>query len=163
MWPNKETTKRMLEATEIDFLGRVMGRSWFNGVTNEQIREIMPVTYTIMDEINRQLIWYGHMQRIIETRIPKQVINGKPFWGRKTGRPRRRSWQEGMDKIIQGRNLGDYMRRDRQEWRTGIGKRVKLWTNYIIIIRKYQIPWGSVDSTCEIVDSTYTIFTPHYQ
>ena len=62
-----------------------------------------------MDEVkNRQLMWYGHVQRMPEIRISKQVINRKPSGSRKPGRPRR-SWQEDKDKIMQERNLEDGM------------------------------------------------------
>ena len=56
-----------------------------------------------------------------ETRIPKQVIKWKHL-GRRKHRRLRRSWQEGIDKIMQRRNLGDGMWRGRQEWRADIGK-----------------------------------------
>ena len=70
-----------------------------------------------MDEIkNGRLTWYGRVQRMIETRIPKQVANWKPPGGRKRGSPRKR-WREGTVKRMQKRNLRDDMWRDRQERR----------------------------------------------
>ena len=103
----------MFEATEIVFWRRAAGRSRLERVTKERIREIMQVTHAMSDEIkNGQFMWYGHVKRMPETRIPKQVINWKPLGRRKLQRSRR-SGQEGTDKIIQERNLGDYMRRER--------------------------------------------------
>ena len=76
IWQIKETMKRMLETTEMDFWKRATGRSRFERITNERIDEIMQVTHTRVDEIkNRQFIWYEHVQRMPETRIPNQVIN----------------------------------------------------------------------------------------
>ena len=71
----------MLEAAEMDFWRRTT-KSRLERVTNERIWEIMKVTHTIVDEIkNRQLTWYEHVQRMLETRIPKQVTNWKPPGG----------------------------------------------------------------------------------
>jgi hypothetical protein len=42
---------------------------------------------TILDEITRkQLIWYGNVERMDSTRLPKIMINWKPE-GRKKTRP----------------------------------------------------------------------------
>ena len=77
----------------------------------------MQVRYVIVDETNRKLTWYGDVERMPETQIPKLVINWKPTRRRKFGIPRS-SWEEDINKIIQERNLGDDTWRDRQEWRT---------------------------------------------
>ena len=45
---------------------------------------------TIMDEITRkQLIRYGHVERMDPTRLPKIMIDWKPEGRKKRGRPRR--------------------------------------------------------------------------
>ena len=67
---------------------------------------------TIADEINRQLTRYEHVLRMPETRIPRQITNWKPAGKRKHGRPSK-SWQEGINKTMQERNLGDDV------WRAG--------------------------------------------
>jgi len=42
---------------------------------NEYIREKMSEQDTILDEITRkQLIWYGHVERMDPTRLPKIFI-----------------------------------------------------------------------------------------
>ena len=47
---------------------------------------------TILDEITRkQLIWYGHVERMDPTRLPKIMINWKPVRRKKRGLPRRTS------------------------------------------------------------------------
>ena len=68
-------------------------------------------TYVVDEIKNRQLMWYGHVQGMPETRIPKRAISWKPLGRRKSGIPR--SWEEGIDKIMQERNLGSVMWRDR--------------------------------------------------
>jgi len=63
--------------------------------TNEYIREKMSEQDTILNEITRkQLIWYGHVERMDPTRLPKIMINWKPEVREKRGRPRR-TWKMG--------------------------------------------------------------------
>ena len=51
---------------------------------------------TILDEITRkQLIWYGHVERMDPTRLPEIMINWKPEGRKRRGRPRR-TWKDGM-------------------------------------------------------------------
>jgi len=52
--PIKKTTKRMLEAIEKDFWRRTTRSSTLKTVTNERIREIMQVTYMIVDKIKNR-------------------------------------------------------------------------------------------------------------
>lgn len=73
MWPLKERAERMIQATEMDFWRKAVGRSRMEKIGNDRIREIMDVERTIVDDIkNKQLIWFGHVQRMADTRIPKQ-------------------------------------------------------------------------------------------
>lgn len=123
VWPLKETTKKMLKATEMDYWRRAAGRSRMERIPNERIREVMKVKHTIVDDIqDKQLIWFGHVQRMPETRIPKQVMQWKPGGRRKRGRPRR-SWREGVDEEVQKLRLEEGAWRDREGWRLGIGRR----------------------------------------
>ena len=57
--------------------------------TNEHIRGKMD------DIIRKQLIWYGHVERMDPTRLPKIMIHWKPEGRKKRGRPRR-TWKDGI-------------------------------------------------------------------
>lgn len=123
VWPLKEKNIRTLEATEMDFWRRAAGRSRVERITNDRIREIMGVHRTITDDIRtKQLRWYGHVQRMADERLPKQVLDWKPIGRRKRGRPRK-SWREGIDKDIGMLGLEEDLWRDRDRWRLGIGGR----------------------------------------
>ena len=66
---------------------RCLGRDLNTGLTNEYIRGKMKAQDMILDDINRkQLIWYGHVERMDPTRLPKIMIRWKPE-GRKKTRP----------------------------------------------------------------------------
>jgi len=57
---------------------------------------------TIFDEITRkQLIWYGRVERMDPTRLPKIVINWKSEGRKKRGRLRR-TWKDGMYTAMKG-------------------------------------------------------------
>ena len=57
--------------------------------TNEYIRGKMNAQDMILDDITqKQLIWYGHVERMDPMQLPKIMIHWKPE-GRKRGRPRR--------------------------------------------------------------------------
>jgi len=48
----------------------------------------MNVTRSLLDEIKtKQLQWYGHIQRMEEGRLPKEVMKWRPKGRRKRGRP----------------------------------------------------------------------------
>ena len=74
--------------------------------TNQYIREKMEAQDTILDEITRkQLISYGHVERMDASRLPKIMINWKPEGRKKRCRPRR-TCKDGMyDEVMSERDL----------------------------------------------------------
>jgi hypothetical protein len=65
----------------------------------------MDVQDMILDEITRkQLIWYGHVERMGPTRLPNIMIHWKPEGRKKQGRPRR-TWKDGMYTAMNERDL----------------------------------------------------------
>ena len=71
----------------------------------------MNVTRSLLDDIRtKQLKWYGHVQRMEEGRLPKEVMKWSPPGRRKRGRPKL-TWAEEIRglmgvKGINGRRLG---------------------------------------------------------
>jgi hypothetical protein len=70
----------------------------------------MNVARSLLDDIKtKQLQWYGHVQRMEEGRLLKEVMKWRPPGRRKRGRPKF-TWTEGIrglmgDKGINGRRL----------------------------------------------------------
>ena len=63
----------------MDALRRSARISKLDRKTNEYTTEKMEAPDTILDEITRkQLIWYGHVERMDPTRLQKTIINWKP-------------------------------------------------------------------------------------
>jgi hypothetical protein len=82
-WNLYEDDWRRINATEMDALRQSARISKLDRKTNEYIREKMDAPDTILDEITqKQLISYGHVERMDPTRLPKIIINWKPV-GRK--------------------------------------------------------------------------------
>ncbi|XP_044766437.1 uncharacterized protein LOC123322558 [Coccinella septempunctata] len=123
VWSIKANTEKMLMATEMDFWRRSAGKSRMERVRNDRIREIMGVKGNIVDDIRtKQLIWFGHVQRMPDSRIPKKIFKWTPQGRRRRGRPRR-SWREGVDKEKRDTGIGEELWRNRTEWRLEIGRR----------------------------------------
>jgi hypothetical protein len=91
--------------------------------TNEYSREKMDAPDTILDKITqKQLIWYGHVERMDPTQLPKIMINWKPEGRKKRGRPRR-TWKDGIYAAMSERDLrmGDW--NNRRQWNVEVGRR----------------------------------------
>ena len=105
----KDRTQKILKATEMDFWRRSAGISRRDHVRNERVREIIDAKQTIVHEImTKQLVWYGHVQRMADGRLPKKVLDWvPPAPGRKRrGRPAK-SWMGGIQEEIRRCNLPD--------------------------------------------------------
>ena len=84
-WSLYEDDRRRINGTEMDALRQSTRISKLDRKTNEYIRGKMNVQDTIWDEITRkQLIWYGHVERMDPSRLPKIMTNWKPEGRKKT-------------------------------------------------------------------------------
>jgi hypothetical protein len=72
----------------MDALRRSARTSKLDRKPNEIIRGKMDAQDMILDEITRkQLIWYGHVERMDPTCLPKIMIHWKPEGRKKRGHP----------------------------------------------------------------------------
>ena len=77
----------------------------------------------ILDEITRkQLIWYGHVERMDPTRLPKIMIHWKPEGRKKRSRPRR-TWKDGIYTAMSVRDLRMGEWNNRRQWNMAVGRR----------------------------------------
>jgi hypothetical protein len=80
----------------------------------------MKVTRSLLDDIKtKQLRWYGHVQRIEEGRLPKEVMKWRPSGRRKRGRPKL-SWAEGIRGLMGEKRLMEEDWNERSNWRKRI-------------------------------------------
>ena len=80
---------------------------------------------TIIKEIEQnQLTWYGHVQRMVEGRLPKIALKWLPKPKRARGRLKK-NWMEGIRKAMNVRNLNEGQWEDRKQWSLGVEQRRK--------------------------------------
>jgi len=95
-WSLYEDDRRRINATEMGALRRSERISKLDRKTNEYIRGKMDAQDMILDDKTRkQLICYGHVERMDPTRLPKIMIYWKHEGRKKRGRPRR-TWKDGI-------------------------------------------------------------------
>jgi hypothetical protein len=63
----------------------------------------------------KRLLWYGHVERMPEERIPKLIVVWVPRERRKRGRPQK-TWMEGVQAAMTTRNFEPDQWRNREEW-----------------------------------------------
>jgi hypothetical protein len=55
----------------------------------------------ILDDITPKLIWYGHVERVDPTRLPRITIHWKPEGRKQQGHPQR-TWKDGIYTAMNG-------------------------------------------------------------
>lgn len=119
-WRCNEADRKRLNAVEMDALRRSCRISRMDRVSNETIRERMGNRETINEYIDKkQLIWFGHVKRMPEDRLPRMVLEWTPTERRKPGRPKKR-WEQGIKRAMSDRNIQENLWQDRQKWRKSL-------------------------------------------
>lgn len=107
----------------MDFWRRSARIFGLDRIRNERIREKMKVEGNIIQDIQeKQLQWYGYLQRMADDRISKQVLQWTPADRLKRGRPKL-SWNQGIDRVMSERNLLPGNWDNRRRWRMETGGR----------------------------------------
>ena len=77
-WILYEDDRRRINATEMDELRRSARISKLDRKMNEYIKGKMDAQDILDDITRKQIIWYGHVERMDPTRLPKIMIHWKP-------------------------------------------------------------------------------------
>jgi hypothetical protein len=84
-----------------------------DGYSSIEIRQQIGVEESIIKEIEqKQLTWYGHVQRMAEERLPRIALRWIPKQKRARGRPNK-NWMAGIRKAMNERNLQEGQWEDR--------------------------------------------------
>jgi hypothetical protein len=111
-----------MNATETDALRRSARISKLYRKTNKYFRGKMDAQDMILDDITRkELIWYGHVERMDPTRLPKIMIHWKPEGRKKRGRPRR-TWKDRIYTAMIERDLRMGEWNNRRQWNMEVGR-----------------------------------------
>jgi hypothetical protein len=102
----------------MDYWRRPAGISRLDRKRNERVRKIMRVDGNIVEDIRKkQLILYGHVKRMEEERLPKQLLECNAEGRRCRGKPRT-TWKQDIVTAMAERNLQEGGWMDRQRWKT---------------------------------------------
>ena len=123
-WVDSGSLVHNLEVADMRVVRMISGTSrwdqWQNGISNEEIREELGIHS--VDEAGRRarLRWWGHLNRMSESREPKKILEADIAGRRSRGRPRRR-WRDSVrsDLEIRGLELEEarILTGTRREWR----------------------------------------------
>jgi len=104
----------------MDFWRRSARISRKDKIRNIIIKQKMKVTRSLLDDIKtKQLQWYGHVSKMEEGRLPKEVMKWRPPGRRKRGRPKR-TWADGIRGLMGEKELMEDDWNDRSNWRKNI-------------------------------------------
>lgn len=130
-WVDTNSKIQKLEVTDMRVLRMISGvrrwDQWQERISNDSIRNQLGVTD--IDEAARQsrLRWWGHVQRMGEDRLPKQILESFVGGKRGRGRPRRR-WEDSVGNDLDVRGFSWEEARglalDRGKWRRVVKGRV---------------------------------------
>ena len=122
-WTLETRDKSRLQATEMKFLRRVVGKTKRDKIRNTTIREtVKTISIEQRIEVN-QLRWFGHVCRMEKNRIPKQIFECRQEGKLPRGRPKK-MWIDVISENVEKRGckLNEAKKRssDRSRWRTFI-------------------------------------------
>lgn len=118
-WIMTDRQKSKIQATEMKYLRRVKGVTRTDRNRNQDIRNELGVQSIFEFIDRRKLSWWGHMQRMGDTRTVKRVWQTKTDGKRRRGRPRL-TWDGSVGKILADRgvswNQAAVMARNKKDW-----------------------------------------------
>ncbi|KAL1263714.1 hypothetical protein QQF64_006453, partial [Cirrhinus molitorella] len=120
LWVMTERTRSRIQAAEMSFLRRVVGRSLRDRVRSAVTREELGVEPLLLHIERGQLRWLRHLFRMPPGRLPGEVFRACPTGKRPQGRPRTR-WRDYVSQLAWER-LGippeelEEVARERKSW-----------------------------------------------
>jgi hypothetical protein len=125
-WSMTVANQKRLEAAHHKWLRRILGITWKQKVTNEEVRKRSGMG-KLEDTLRRnRLRWLGHVHRMDRKRPAKQVLQWTPSGGkRKRGRPRK-NWRstitEDLIRLEMSWDEAEIAADDRTLWRSCVAR-----------------------------------------
>jgi len=126
-WVVKETVIQKLLVFETKILRRIFGTTKENQIwrvkTNEELDKLIKHKNIINYVKAQRLNWFGHVQRMPDTRTGKKIFNWKPLTKRSRGRPKYR-WEDSIKQDICQLKIQNWIAcvQDRGKWKEVIEK-----------------------------------------
>ena len=102
-WVLNDAQRNRIQATEMLYLRAVNGVTRMDRIRNDTIRHELQVLPVLSHIEEKQLQWFGHLQRMKSERITKRIWQAKTQRKRHRGRPKM-SWNDEVRKILNKRN-----------------------------------------------------------
>ena len=128
-WTTYARQERRLNTFHLRSIRRILGISWQDKVPNTEVlsRAHLPSMYTLLRQ--RRLRWLGHVHRMEDGRIPKDILYGELATGRRsTGRPHLRFkdvCKRDMRALDINTESWEGLANDRSRWRSTLNKHLK--------------------------------------
>lgn len=113
-WTLTSRQESRIQASEMKFLRSMIGKTRKDRMRNEDVRNEVGIGKLTERIEKSKLRWFGHVKRMEENRIPRQMLEAKLEGKRPRGRPRTR-WIESVKSSIKKRNL-DWDKIVEEEW-----------------------------------------------
>jgi hypothetical protein len=126
-WILKETITNRLMVFERKILRKIFGPTYENGSwrikTNQELDKIIKHKNITNFARAQRLGWYGHIERMEETRMVKAIHSWKPISKRPIGRPKIR-WEDGVKKRYTQVKVPNWKTfvQDRRRWKEVVEK-----------------------------------------
>jgi hypothetical protein len=127
IWVSKETIIQKLLVFERKLLRRIFGPTKEYQIwrvkTNEELDKLIKHKNIINYIKVQRLSWFGHVQRMPDTRTVKKIFNCKPLTKRSQGRPKYR-WEDNIKQDICQMKVKNWMAcvQDRGKWKEVVEK-----------------------------------------
>lgn len=140
-WTTYSRQEHRLNSFHLRCLRRILGITWQDRVTNAEVldRAKLPSMFTLLSQ--RRLRWLGHVHRMKDGRIPKDMFYGELAAGsRPKGRPTLR-YKDVCKRDLKSADISvdkwEEVAADRDAWRSTVraglntaeGKRLQLWSD----------------------------------
>ena len=128
-WTTYAKQERKLNSFHMRSLRRILGIIWSDRVPNTQVikRAGLPTMYTLLRQ--RRLRWLGHVRRMEDGRIPKDILYGELASGKRSvGRPQLR-YKDVCKRDLKALDINiqcwEDMIADRNSWRSTLQRQLK--------------------------------------
>ena len=125
-WSMTVANKKKLEAAHHKWMRRILGITWKQMVTNEEVRRRTGMGNLEETLRKNRLRWFGHVCRLDDSRLAKQVLKWVPKDGkRKRGRPRK-NWRSTVEDDLEILDMtweeAEEIAGDRTMWRSCVAR-----------------------------------------
>ena len=128
-WTTYARQEKRLNSFHMRCLRRILGISWEDRVPNTEVlaKASLPSMFTLLRQ--RRLRWLGHVRRMEDGRIPKDILYGQLASGkRRTGRPKLR-YSDVCKSDMKALNINfrdwEDLAEDRPKWRATLNKQLQ--------------------------------------